>query len=155
MSSVLNNRSFTCFSLSHSSKWLIFNSIFTFLLQQVDLIAYNDILNLQDRINDKLEEIEDSIKAIIKVGDGVDADRRAAFDSDMTPDEIQKFGIKNRLPKNVIYKMLEKYHYLNFYKKCKKILDDGKVTDKEIGAWRWCSGGEPAEPGVSTNRSLR
>ena len=28
--------------------------------------------------------------------------------------------------------MLEKYHYLKFYKKCKKILDDGKVSDKEI-----------------------
>src|SRR5210317_296410 len=28
--------------------------------------------------------------------------------------------------------MLEKYHYLKFYKKCKQILDDGKVTDKEI-----------------------
>jgi len=28
--------------------------------------------------------------------------------------------------------MLEKYHYLKFYKKCKKILDDGEVTDAEI-----------------------
>ena len=92
----------------------------------------DDILNLQDRINIKLEEIEDSINDIIKIGDGVDADRRAAFDKDMTPDQIQKFGIKNRLPKNVIYKMLEKYHYLKFYKKCQKILDDGKVSPDEI-----------------------
>ena len=100
--------------------------------RELEELEPNDILNLQDRINDKLEEIEDSIQQIVKVGDGVDADRRAAFDKDMSPDEIQKFGIKNRLPKNVIYKMLEKYHYLNFYKKCKKILDDGKVDDKEI-----------------------
>jgi len=92
----------------------------------------NDILNLQDKINDKLEEIEDGIKDIIKVGDTVDTERRSAFDKDMSPDEIRQFGIKNRLPKNVIYKMLEKYHYLKFYKKCKKILDDGEVTDAEI-----------------------
>jgi len=92
----------------------------------------NDVLDLQDKINEKLEEIEDSIKDIIKIGDTVDAERRAAFDKDMSPDEIRQFGIKNRLPKNVIYKMLEKYHYLKFYKKCKKILDDGVVTDKEI-----------------------
>jgi predicted nucleotidyltransferase len=92
----------------------------------------NDILDLQDKINSKLEEIEDNIKQIIKVGDNVEADRRAAFDTDMTPDEIRIYGIKNRLPKNVIYKMLEKYHYLKFYKKCKQILDDGKVSDKEI-----------------------
>ena len=92
----------------------------------------NDIENLQSKIEKKLKEIEDSIKDIIKIGDDVDADRRAAFDKDMSPDEIRKYGIKNRLPKNVIYKMLEKYHYLKFYKKCKKILDDGKVTDAEI-----------------------
>ena len=105
-----------------------------------DIIDYNelvelqpdDILNLQDKINTKLEEIEDSISDVIKIGDGVDAERRSAFNSDMTPDQIRKYGIKNRLPKNVIYKMLEKYHYLKFYKKCKQILDDGKVTDDEI-----------------------
>src|SRR6056300_1166797 len=95
-------------------------------------LSPEDVLNLQDKINDKLEEIEDSINDIVKIGDGVDADRRAAFDKDMSPDEIRTYGVKNRLPKNVIYKMLEKYHYLKFYKKCKKILDDGKVTDKEI-----------------------
>ena len=92
----------------------------------------DDVLNLQEKINEKLEEIEDSINDIIRIGDGVDADRRAAFNRDMSPDEIRQYGIKNRLPKNVVYKMLEKYHYLKFYKKCKKILDDGEVTDAEI-----------------------
>jgi predicted nucleotidyltransferase len=92
----------------------------------------NDVLDLQDKLNDKIEEIEDNLNDIIKIGDTVDAERRSAFDSDMSPDEIRKYGIKNKLPKNVIYKMLEKYHYLKFYKKCKQILDDGKVTDAEI-----------------------
>ena len=100
--------------------------------RELEGLTADDVLNLQDKINDKLEEIEDSIRDIIKIGDTVDAERRAAFDRDMSPDEIRKYGIKNRLPKAVIYKMLEKYHYLKFYKKCKKILDDGKVTDKEI-----------------------
>ena len=100
--------------------------------KELEELEPNEVLDLQDKVKDKLEEIEDSLEQITKVGDGVDADRRAAFDSDMTPDQIQKFGIKNRLPKNVIYKMLEKYHYIKFYKYCKKILDDGVVTDKEI-----------------------
>ena len=95
-------------------------------------LSPNDILNLQEKIKDKLEEIEDSIEQIVKIGDTVDAERRAAFDTDMSPDEIRQYGVKNRLPKNVIYKMLEKYHYLKFYKKCKKILEDGIVTDKEV-----------------------
>ena len=95
-----------------------------------------DIVNLQDKIDGKLKEIETDIRDIIKIGDTVDAERRAAFDTDMSPDEIKKYSIKNRLPKNVVYKMLEKYHYLKFYKKCKKILDDGKVTDAEIDSLR-------------------
>ena len=91
-----------------------------------------DIKNLQDKVNGKLKEIEKDIQDIINIGDTVDAERRAAFDTDMSPDEIKTFSIKNRLPKNVVYKMLEKYHYLKFWKKCKKILDDDKVTDAEI-----------------------
>ncbi len=42
------------------------------------------------------------------------------------------YGIAHKLPKNVIYKYLEKFHYTEFFKKCKQILDDGKVTDAEI-----------------------
>ena len=74
--------------------------------RELEELSQDDILNLQELINEKLEEIEDSIRDIIKIGDGVDADRRAAFDKDMSPDEIRKYGIKNRLPKNVVYKML-------------------------------------------------
>jgi len=92
----------------------------------------NEILNLQEKINSKLEEIEGDLERIKDIGDVVDVERRSAFDKDMTPDEIKTFGIKNRLPKNVVYKLLEKYHYLKFYKKCKAILDDGEVTDAEI-----------------------
>tara|TARA_B100001250_G_scaffold122052_1_gene103567 strand:- start:138 stop:2222 length:2085 start_codon:yes stop_codon:yes gene_type:complete len=100
--------------------------------KELQSLTPNDVLDLQDKVKDKLEEIEYDIELIIKVGDKVDAERRAAFDSDMSPEEIRKYGIKNRLPKAVIYKMLEKYHYITFYKKCKKILDDGVVTDSEI-----------------------
>ena len=87
----------------------------------------DDIQGLQDKVNGKLKEIEEDLQDIINIGDTVDAERRAAFDTDMTPDQIRTYGIKNRLPKAVIYKMLEKYHYITFFKRCKKILDDGEV----------------------------
>ena len=105
-----------------------------------DIIDYDElselkpgeIKGLQDKVNGKLKEIETDLQDIINIGDTVDTERRAAFDTDMTPDQIRTYGIKNRLPKNVIYKMLEKYHYLTFFKRCKKILDDGEVSDAEI-----------------------
>jgi nicotinamide mononucleotide adenylyltransferase len=107
-----------------------------------DIIDYNelkelnpdDVLDLQELINEKLDEIENGIKQLIDIGNTVLKDRADAFATDMTPEEIKSFGRKNQLPKNVIYKMLEKYHYLTMYKKLKEILDDGQVTDAEINS---------------------
>ena len=92
----------------------------------------NEIKDLEKRISNKLGEIEKDIQDLTDIGNKIDVERRAAFDTDMTPDEIKTYSIKNRLPANVVYKMLEKYHYLKFLKKCKKILDDGEVSDDEI-----------------------
>ena len=95
-----------------------------------------EIKDLEKRVAGKLDEIEKNLQDLSNIGDTVDAERRDAFNTDMSPDQIKTFSIKNRLPKNVIYKMLEKYHYLTFLKKCKKILDDGVVTDAEIDTLR-------------------
>ena len=92
----------------------------------------SDVRDIKDRVDAKVQEIKKDLQDIIDIGDKVDAERRAAFDRDMTPDEIRAYGIKNRLPKAVIYKMLEKYHYITFFKRCKEILDDGEVSDDEI-----------------------
>ena len=105
-----------------------------------DIIDYDElselkpgeIKDLEKRVKGKLSEIQTDLQDLMNIGDTLDAERRAAFDRDMTPDEIKTYSIKNRLPKNVVYKMLEKYHYLKFLKKCKMILDDGEVTDDEI-----------------------
>ena len=100
--------------------------------EELKQLTNNDVLNLQDRVNSKLEEIEDSIRNLKDIGDTLVQDRRDIFSRDMTPDEIREYGIHNKLPKNIIYKMLEKYHYMKFYKYLKKILEDDKITDKEI-----------------------
>ena len=105
-----------------------------------DIIDYDELMelkpgeikDLEKRTKNKLSEIEHHIEKLKNIGTDLDTKRRAAFDTDMTPDEIKTFSIKNRLPANVVYKMLEKYHYLKFLKKCKMILDDGEVTDDEI-----------------------
>jgi len=95
-------------------------------------LSDDDILNLQELIGKKLYEIEDSIKTLVDIGDEVFKQRQDAFANDMSPDEIKLFGKKHKLPKNVVYKYLEKYHYIKMYKKLKEILEDGKVTDDEI-----------------------
>ena len=110
-----------------------------------DIIDYDELMelkpgeikDLEKRTKNKLSEIEHHIEKLKNIGTDLDTKRRAAFDTDMTPDEIKTYSIKNRLPANVIYKMLEKYHYLILLKKCKKILDDGEVTDDEIDSLKY------------------
>lgn len=84
---------------------------------------------LRTRILNKLEadaiELSDLYHKIKK-------ERRDAFDRPITPEDIKKYGDKNRLPENVIYKLLEKYHYLEFLQKVDDILgDDRELTSVE------------------------
>ena len=95
-------------------------------------LTSSDIDNLSKLVSEKLDEIKSSINTLIDIGAKTIANRKAAFDKDMSPDEIRKFGVKNRLPKNVTYKMLEKYHYLKFFKKLTDIMEDGKITPDEL-----------------------
>lgn len=100
--------------------------------EELKQLGSDDIKGLNKLVSDKLDEITDSINTLIDIGDKTIADRKDVFAKDMSPDEIRKFGVKNRLPKNVIYKMLEKYHYLKFFKKLKDIMEDGKITPAEL-----------------------
>ena len=92
----------------------------------------SDVKDVKDRIESKVKEIKKDLQDIVDIGNVIGAERKAVFDKDMTPDEIRTYGVRNRLPKAVIFKMLEKYHYITFFNRCKKILDDGEVSDDEI-----------------------
>ena len=63
-------------------------------------------------VKKKVSELEKDIKAFVSMGQNIWKERQGEFKRNMTPKEIVKFGTFNRLPKNVIYKMLEKYHYI-------------------------------------------
>ena len=105
-----------------------------------DMIDYEELKNLTSAeidnlsklVKEKLDEIIKSVNTLIDIGDKSLLDRQGAFKADMSPEEIRKFGVKNRLPKNVIYKMLEKYHYLKFFKKLKEMMEDGKLSPDEL-----------------------
>ena len=100
--------------------------------EELKELGKDDIENLEGLVSKKLAEIKDSINTLVDIGAKTVKDRKDAFLADMSPDEVRKFGVKNRLPKNVIYKMLEKYHYLKFFKKLEEIMSDGKITSDEL-----------------------
>lgn len=117
-----------------------------------NIIDYDELRNLdRDQIKqlgsllkNKLEEIEADIEFLIKSKrDIVDA-RKVAFTKDMTPEEINKYGKKWKLPENIIYKLLEKYYYIDFIRNIKNLYGDDeelephKIKDiKRLGREQW------------------
>lgn len=106
-----------------------------------DLIDYevlkqlkpDEIKGLKAQLNAKLDEIDIGVEDLINKRKKVKDTRRHAFDREMTPEEIRKFGSKNALPANVVQKMLERYHYMQFLTKIRNIKDeDNKLTDNDI-----------------------
>lgn len=101
-----------------------------------DLLDYEELSNatkaeLKYLRLTALEKLEDDAKELSNIYLKIKKDRQDAFDRPMTTKDIKLYGDKNRLPENVIYKLLEKYHYLDFLHKVDSILGDDKELSPE------------------------
>lgn len=96
--------------------------------EQLKTMSRAQVKYLRKQIEDKLEDVEEITKELADLYEKIKQDRRDAFDRPITPEDIKQYGDKNRLPENVIYKLLEKYHYINFLHKVDEILG----PDKEL-----------------------
>jgi predicted nucleotidyltransferase len=105
-----------------------------------DLIDYNylkslpknSVSSLADAIEKELKSAEKDAVGLATLYNGIKKDRADAFSRNLTNLDIREYGAKNRLPENVLYKLLERHQYLNFLHKVKEILgDDNKLSPKE------------------------
>ena len=95
-------------------------------------LSRKEVKNLEGKVRGKLEEIEDSIQALISTHKEIKSERMGAFLKKLTPAKLRKYGSQNALPKNVIYKLMEKYYYLQFFLELEKIIgDDKELSPKE------------------------
>lgn len=95
-------------------------------------LSRKDVKNLGLKVKAKLEEIEDNIQALISTHKEIKSERMGAFLKKLTPAKLRKYGSQNALPKNVIYKLMEKYYYLQFFLELEKIIgDDKQLSPKE------------------------
>lgn len=100
---------------------------------QLKLAPKNELKRLQGLIENHLKSIEKDAKELIDIYNQIRQGRKTAFETDVTADEIRQYGSKNRTPGNVLFKLMEKYHYLQFLKKVKEIVgDDLKISDSEV-----------------------
>jgi len=93
----------------------------------------NDQINgLKQKLDNELKEINSSINKLADVYSDIKDFRNKAFDDTMSPSDIKKYGIKTKLPGNVVWKLIERYHYLDLYKTIRKIIgDDNKISHDE------------------------
>ena len=95
-------------------------------------LSRKEVSNLGGKVKGKLDEIENDITGLLSSYKEIRSERMAAFMKKLTPKDLQKYGSQNALPKNVIYKLMEKYYYLQFFGQLKKIIgDDNKLSPKE------------------------
>jgi len=102
-----------------------------------DLIDMEEIKELDTRdakkfkvlLTQKLSHIEELLKHITSTYKDAYKLKNMAFDRFMTPQELQEYGSRNRLPENILYKLLEKYYFVKMIKKIETILDERDELD--------------------------
>ena len=115
--------------------------------EELKELDQDDIDNLQGEVKKKLAELEKDMKVLINIGHDVWNERQGEFKKDVSPERIRKYGARNRLPKNVIYKMLEKYYYVKLTHDLEDILgDDKKLSDAEAMKMMKNKGHESSKP---------
>lgn len=100
--------------------------------EEIKSLDKEKVKGIESIMQSKLKEIENKIETLVRSYKDIKTLRKTAFEKDMTTDEIRKYGKKNNLPENIIYKMLERYYYFDFVKKLKKLIEDDKITTDDI-----------------------
>ena len=108
-----------------------------------DIIDYNEltkydvdsITGLHQRVQDKLEEIDDDVKKLVASYKMIHALRKVVFSNELTPEDLKTYKVRGAMPANVIYKLLSHYHYDKLLKALGMALSQaqGKIqTAKDI-----------------------
>jgi predicted nucleotidyltransferase len=101
--------------------------------QKLQQLSPDQVTELKQRLAQKIEEIEADIEELIGTYSRLKVTRKKMFNKPMSPDDIKKYGIKAKLPANVIFKMLERYYYFDFVEQIKRIYgDQEEITPKDI-----------------------
>jgi len=96
-------------------------------------LSEDEIDGLSTKVRQKLDEIDNKVDSIVSSYKHIKDMRKNAFSDEMTPQEIAKYGTKNSLPANVIFKLMERYYYLAAMRDLKSIVDNSKIdTEEEV-----------------------
>ena len=90
----------------------------------------DEVEGLLELVETRLKDIEDNIEAMIDLEGDIADERREAF-KNITPSELKKLGTKNAMPINIIYKLMERYYYLDLINTLKEILEEDDEIEQD------------------------
>ena len=106
-----------------------------------DLIDFDDLFSwdaealngLYKEVQRKIREVNLDVKRLVRTYEKIHQKRTAAFTKPLTPAQLRKYATANLLPSNVIYKLLQRYHYLRLLKAVTRALEKagGKIDEPE------------------------
>jgi len=94
--------------------------------KRLEAFSSQDLNGLQGMLASKVEEIDQDVKQLAGSYKTIHALRKMSFNKVLTPEDIKEFQIKNRLPANIVYKLLERYHYHRLLGSLVKVLDNAE-----------------------------
>lgn len=109
------------------------------------IIDYKEVFNLSDNeienhsklIKKIIRNIQDDINELIEFYEDKTDDRKELFNknyddlSKKEKEKYDKYKSFNYLPKNVVYKSLERYGYFDFIKKLKEVIGEDLILSKD------------------------
>jgi hypothetical protein len=104
------------------------------LIDVNDLLKWEDdkVVGAKDKIHEKLKKINLQIQGMVEVYENIKDLRYNAFEKEMSPDQIQKYGQKANLPENVVYKLLERYYYIDFLRKLETLVGHEEIKPSDL-----------------------
>lgn len=100
--------------------------------EQLKKLPKDSVKELESALENELLSIEKDAMGLVDLYDKVKKDRAGAFSKKLTSADIREYGEKNRLPANVLYKLLERHQYISFLQKVKEIIgEDDLLSPKE------------------------
>lgn len=100
--------------------------------EELKNIKTGKLKQLHRYIKRKVEEIEENVKDLVVMYKDIHILRKLAYTRFLTPQEIKEYGSMNRLPENIIYKLLQKYYYIDFMLQLKNLVDEKESNDIEF-----------------------
>jgi hypothetical protein len=92
-----------------------------------------DLRNLRKLAIEKMRAMEKTAVGLVEIYKLIKQNRDSMFAKELTEKDIITYGEKNRMPENVIYKLLEKYQYLKLLNQISKIINnDGVLSAQEL-----------------------